>query len=634
MDEAIDSKTLWVGYEFNSNEQVKNIIKNNINHMCNNWISIGFALKQARDKEFYKEDGYSSIQDYAYYEFGIKKQRASKLVKIVETLSVNGNSPVLEDKWKDFSISKLEEIIYLDEEERESVNPIMTKVQIRDIGKKNDEPVSPAKLEHETTAPDQLGAMIPVIDFTRSIDSLAKEFEERSDCPPGVTSCRRIWPDEGYYDRKKNGPCQDCIRCWKYWLTLEKIRSEAVMQEQTEEKKSDIPTFELNGEAYGATRSEIIVSFVKNMVEMDMGIEEINGICCHVFGFNYYAYNIEDDGYITIEDEDERPVFRTSIERFQREYNWHKPKLETLLPEGSVNDKSEISGKECSNCTYNDMTLEEFKSIDPAGGLPCNDCDDKLNNWMPKIETVTREYDKDFPCDTCGYDINGCCDYDNEDMHCVCGDMWKPKKSEDADHVETVEADIIQTPSADQDDDDDVAEIIDPEKYTCQDIRDELNKLIEYVGMYRKNNDTAPGRRKAKMRLDAIVLLDEKMRKPPVIEEPDPVQPELPVLKNNDQRKEWIDNYQSWPVWIDIPQTGERYYRYDFDNGTSFVIRVSLQHAYKGYERTKDIKYAHEEYFLLGVNDKWIPGMPTFVESSTNKSAMVEHLKEIQKKGV
>lgn len=287
-------------------------------------------------------------------------------------------------------------------------------------------------------------------------------------------------------------------------------------------------------------------------------------------------------------------------------------------------------------CMFLNLELAPIRSGDKEPVPCCKDCKKKCGyacNKATHAETVIEEQktviekvEAELPCEACGHDINGCCDYpDSPDDYCVMGDKQIPKEEQ----VETVEADIIQTIQ----EEDENQEVIDPECYTYQDIRDELNKLIEYVAMYRKNNDAAPGRRKAKMRLDAMVLLDEEMRKPPVLEEPEPVQPELPKLKNNDQRKEWIDNYETWPIWIDIPQTGERYYRYDFDNGTSFVIRVSLQHAYKDYVRTEETEYAHKEYFLLGVKDKWIPGMPTFVESSTNKSAMVEHLKEIQKKG-
>lgn len=39
--------------------------------------------------------------------------------------------------------------------------------------------------------------------------------------------------------------------------------------------------------------------------------------------------------------------------------------------------------------------------------------------------------------------------------------------------------------------------------------------------------------------------------------------PELPLLKNNDQRAAFIDAYETWPIWIETKETGERYYRYD-----------------------------------------------------------------------
>ena len=34
-----------------------------------------------------------------------------------------------------------------------------------------------------------------------------------------------------------------------------------------------------------------------------------------------------------------------------------------------------------------------------------------------------------LPCDNCGYDINGCCDYDyHQGDFCRLGDKWKPKE--------------------------------------------------------------------------------------------------------------------------------------------------------------------------------------------------------------
>ena len=43
-------------------------------------------------------------------------------------------------------------------------------------------------------------------------------------------------------------------------------------------------------------------------------------------------------------------------------------------------------------------------------------------------------------------------------------------------------------------------------------------------------------------------------------------QPPLPEMKNNDQRKEWLNNYRSWGVWYKDEHTGATYYRYQFEN--------------------------------------------------------------------
>lgn len=39
--------------------------------------------------------------------------------------------------------------------------------------------------------------------------------------------------------------------------------------------------------------------------------------------------------------------------------------------------------------------------------------------------------------------------------------------------------------------------------------------------------------------------------------------------------EEFIDNYSSWDIWLDIRETGERYYRYDIGN-RALIIKVSL----------------------------------------------------------
>lgn len=109
-------------------------------------------------------------------------------------------------------------------------------------------------------------------------------------------------------------------------------------------------------------------------------------------------------------------------------------------------------------------------------------------------------------------------------------------------------------------------------------------------------------------------------------------QPELPILRNNDQRKGFIEAYETWPIWIDQELTGERYYRYDFDNGNSIVIKVYYCKVFDYklvnlvYEERFRDDWGKEEYYLLKP-DKY------FKDCETNKSSLIDYLKELQKKG-
>lgn len=137
-----------------------------------------------------------------------------------------------------------------------------------------------------------------------------------------------------------------------------------------------------------------------------------------------------------------------------------------------------------------------------------------------------------------------------------------------------------------------------------------------------------------------VIELATKVPCAPVRQKEQKEQEALPPLTNNEKRKEWLEGYESWPLWIDQSETGERYYKYDFDNGSSVVVRASLTHAFKGYRQTKELEYGREEYFLLGVDVNYSVGAGnafelnrnmTFNESSRSKSVLADYLKWLQK---
>lgn len=113
-------------------------------------------------------------------------------------------------------------------------------------------------------------------------------------------------------------------------------------------------------------------------------------------------------------------------------------------------------------------------------------------------------------------------------------------------------------------------------------------------------------------------------------------QPEMPVLKNNTQRAEFIDSYMTWPIWFENELTEERFYRYALENGVAIVVKVHKRHGWDGNGK---LDYGLDSYYLTGVKIKFdgskniykLCSSQTFAESKTNKTSLIDYLKEYQK---
>lgn len=52
------------------------------------------------------------------------------------------------------------------------------------------------------------------------------------------------------------------------------------------------------------------------------------------------------------------------------------------------------------------------------------------------------------------------------------------------------------------------------------------------------------------------------------------MQPDLPVFKNNDQRKNWLRAYKDWGLWYRDDNINVEYYKYDFKDGARLIAEV------------------------------------------------------------
>ena len=112
-------------------------------------------------------------------------------------------------------------------------------------------------------------------------------------------------------------------------------------------------------------------------------------------------------------------------------------------------------------------------------------------------------------------------------------------------------------------------------------------------------------------------------------------QPSLPIMKNNDQRKEWLRNYKSWGLWYEDKNVGIKYYKYDFTNGARLIVE---EFAPDPSEKSQWYTPGERHYMHLvgGPEPECKNGRGWNYHSRYNKypnseSELVEFLKEIQK---
>lgn len=133
MDEIEKKEEWYLNIDY---REAKEIIRNKLQGMTQNFIGIGFYLRQIKETEGFRKDGYESIYEIAEDQYGIKRSTAIRWMQMNEKFSQGGYSPFLDSGYKDFGKSQLQEMLYLDSEQLEEVTPEMTVREIRRFRKK------------------------------------------------------------------------------------------------------------------------------------------------------------------------------------------------------------------------------------------------------------------------------------------------------------------------------------------------------------------------------------------------------------------------------------------------------------------------------------------------------------------
>lgn len=513
-------------YEIIDYDQAKNFIATSIKDIARSFVKIGYYLKYIKEKELYKEDGYQDIWEFAFDTYGISRSTASRYIAINDRFSEHGNSPVLAAAYQDYSKCKLQEMLYLTDEQIENVTPEMTVKEIREIRKKPTEYAQQCIESFAKYLIEKLNDWF-LEDFDNRVSDVISAEKSLKEYLLLGRSC---WE----FKNQNRELCrirlfEDYIQLWLCW-------------------GSPSP--------FGEYEWFYLTSSIKNM------------------------WNV------------------VSLEKSQAK--------ETELAK-CITGKS--SSGFCEAAAYCDEPVQCCAACKKDCNIRCG--------WLEECATSHKNI------------------VANETMCVTVKEEVSSEYSEELSHEEIIPAEIEgQVKISDY-------EGIIPEGMTivCKErekeeitpqsvLKEETEKLNEWLSAFE-------GEEHPSFVIRQKIIVDALNKT--VITQSE--QPEFPILKNNEQRKQWLNNYKEWGLWYEDSNTGASFYKYDFENGAR-LIAETYKHR-NDYARTEYMGTEFEfcYFHLVGGPEpprtkygcgKWTRH-ETYNRNADNITELVEFLKAVQK---
>ena len=567
-------------------EEAETSIRASLKDAARSVIAVGHYLKVIRDKELYREAGYENVWDYAADRFGFSKSTASRYMTRNDKFSVGGNSPILAEEFREYSKAQLQEMLSLDAEQMSAVTPDMTVREIRELRRPKEIPyfeipgqlslsdfpeLGEAEMEDsavENSAPTE--TMTSTTAFTVSAEDLIGDPEEKLSA---YGFPKRVYPADSLLTtpgcKGDNGRGYDCFNCH-----LE---------------------CEIRQEYCRCVDATCGFPFPCQMV--DTGKREILekkiGERCQFIDLNLADHAAGDGSPIPCCKDCETPC----------EYACENSGKRVATSQQSV--AADAQQETAGNAAEKQQDIPEKPKTEKC-----------IYDGISRCTLPEEDKEKDGTGEDCSHHCCwNCVKRDGCNIECYASSK---RKTLDDDEVAAEDEENAEQP----------AEPIEFDRKTLEDmIRNAQEVLDQMCDCWVENQPYTYA--KYNMMIQAYKLLlkehDESDQKLDPVEQ----QPELPLLKNDKQRAEFIDAYEEWPLWIDNQETGEKYYRYELPDGTSFVIKTyhAMLYNYDALEYGNYKEgYGENEQYLLK------PGK-FFRDCRTNRSTLIDKLKELQKAG-
>ncbi len=639
----------------------------------NGFVSTGYYLKAIRDERLWKEQGYTSFDAFLNVNYEKDKSWASRCVSLYEKFGVEispGELPKLNPEFMDYNVSQLIEMISLPEKKRDLITPETSVRAIREMKPKREKKV-------ETVA--------------------TSEPEEEQDREPEETQDRTAYVKEQYRLQESflNPFAVWLIKNHKAWFMEDHMNRVIKVDKSEGQLKSYLGAYPDGSSSYGfpVDSETYYAKLYDNRIVIshftDRGAVVVDGTA----EWFYLAASIQVQwNVVALEEAQEKRGAKenhgtcefnsdpTSCPH-RNEYSCTISFENRTLPGNGSNCGSSC----CWSCKFHGACkLECNASAGRDGSIPEYDAAWSVREWtkiphgdLKRVLEVCRKnstnaerakavQEKISPYGAYGYH-SGLYDFQfrsfaggidfrigKVEIHLKYGRFVQELMNLNPDFEEPASKEPETVPEQEESVPDSTENIIDgeymevtpepmsPFAYCLEDIREETNFLKEQLKLLGDEDSSLKFARKLRMQYDAILLVKREFENYLNRQNNDPEyseQPELPILKNNEQRAAFIDAYETWSLWIETKETGERYYRYDLSEKVAIVVKVNWKHSWASYKESKDYEYGAQQYYLVGVKSEWHNGKNayvedesrTFYECGTNRSALVEYLKDFQK---
>lgn len=586
-------------------EQEEQGIRENLGGIVKNFVKTGWHLSRIDRSGAYKLKGYHSVTEYARETFGMAPDGVSRFIHVYEKYSIQGDTPELREEYRDFNFSQLTEMLQLPEEDHTMIRPETKREDIRDLKKFNKQSQNnPDNLLNWQQDPDDI-IREAVKEFFKAREKDLNEIYDQYGVGPYPEEDIKKMARLLYHEKKKK------FQTNRVFVML--------YPDQVFIKSSD-------GELHDITWPE----FFQTMGSI------FDGSAAGKDTWENY-FNPDPDG----------------------EFEEQIPGQDNIMNHPEYLP-GKLHGRKFEHCIY--LPEEECISED------CGSCEKK--KFLDQQEAKEQKNVEIIPKDRCitGQSRSGhcgaayycaepvdCCAKCNNDCNIRCGWIEKPKSVDTETPEETCEtviapAQVEMIPVEGIDAKDIKAEELSLENLSIrintdvwpEDLSDIPVPSELFIREYLEEEEKTlrdylecgglPERTILRQQLKVAGLRIIRNLVKDVLETEETTKPELPRLKNNEERKEWLENYQDWGLWYRDERIDVNYYKYDFKDGSRLVAAEYPKREGYWNQEPKDEHFFH---FLKKNKKKYASLDETYDEKFRNETdsitSLAEFLKEIQK---